>query len=151
LEKEAAAIFSKVMQEVPFVRLERLERGKKLRPGTVFHPDFFAPLWITGRRKIIIVEVKNNGQPRFARDAANSLYRLCQFEPGAYGIFMAPYISPVSAQILKAQGFGYLDFSGNCFISFDGVFIKRDSVPNLFYQKRELRKLYTESAPGLCF
>jgi len=59
---------------------------------------------------------------------------------------MAPYIGPESAKIIKDLGFGFMDFSGNCYLSFAGVFIERNNHENSYSQKRELRKLYSSKA-----
>jgi hypothetical protein len=55
---------------------------------------------------------------------------------------VAPYISPVSAEICRKEGVGYLDLAGNCRLSFENVFIRREGIHNPFAVKRDLRSLY---------
>jgi len=94
----------------------------------------------------LIIEFKNNGQPSFARAAVNVLVRLRGTVPKAYGIFVAPFISEESAKILAAEQIGFIDFAGNCLISFDDVYIRREGRSNPFTEKRDLRSLYSPKA-----
>jgi hypothetical protein len=96
-----------------------------------------------GPLRSIAVETKVNGQPRLAREAVNHLVRMKNESPGVYAVFMAPYISPDSAEICRKEGIGYLDLAGNCLISFETVFIRREGIQNPFSEKRFLRSLYT--------
>jgi hypothetical protein len=92
------------------------------------------------------VEVRTSGQPRPAREAVNQLIQYRPFFPGSYGVFMAPYISPEAAEILKKEGIGYIDFSGNCLLSFEQIYIEQGGRPNLFMKRRDLRSLYSPRA-----
>jgi hypothetical protein len=49
---------------------------------------------------------------------------------GAYGILVAPYISPQSARLCVENGIGYVDLAGNCRLSFGSVYVERDGKPN---------------------
>jgi len=95
-----------------------------------------------GKSWQIVVEVKTNGQPRLARDAVNQLLRCRSAFPEAYGVFMAPYVSPQAADVCIGDGVGYLDLAGNCRLSFGQVFISRAGIRNPFPQQRDLRSLY---------
>ncbi|HEX2988955.1 MAG TPA: type IV toxin-antitoxin system AbiEi family antitoxin [Chloroflexota bacterium] len=97
-------------------------------------------------KQLLVVEVKGTGQPRLAREAINQLLRYIQLKPNAYGIFVAPYISPESAEICRQEGVGYLDLAGNCYLAFGQVFIRRECRPNPFVQRRDLRTLYSPKA-----
>jgi Transcriptional regulator, AbiEi antitoxin, Type IV TA system len=87
--------------------------------------------------------VMSNGQPQCARRALDQLYRHRSENPGIYGIFIAPYISPVSAKMCSDQGVGYVDFEGNCLLRFDQVFIRTAAMREHKAEKRELRSLYS--------
>lgn len=65
---------------------------------------------------------------------------------GAYGVFMAPFISQASAKICTEAGIGYADFSGNARLAFDGVYIETRNADNPFKESRELRSLFTPKA-----
>ena len=42
---------------------------------------------------------------------------------GRYLIISAPYISKLSDELCRKYGIGYIDHSGNCFVSFDNIYI----------------------------
>ena len=94
----------------------------------------------------LLVEIKTNGEPRYARDAINRIYRTLERFPNAYGLFVAPYISPQSAKLCEKERVGYLDFVGNCLLTFDQIYIRREGYPNLYAEKRLLRSLYAPKA-----
>jgi hypothetical protein len=66
--------------------------------------------------------------------------------PYAYGVFVAPYISPQAAKICSEEGVGYVDLAGNCRLAFGRVFIRQKGGPNPFTQRRDLRSLYSSKA-----
>lgn len=96
--------------------------------------------------RAVIVEVKDLGQPRIVRDAVNQLARFTGNIPNAYGVIMAPYISPAAAEICRQEGMGYADLAGNCWLCFDQVFISKEGKENPFARKRDLRSLYSPKA-----
>jgi hypothetical protein len=130
------------LSEVPFLRdIRRLESwGDRLRPDLVMEVDL--PIG----KQLLVAEVRGAGQPRLAREAVNQLLRYLQLESSAYGIFVAPYISPESAEICRQEGLGYLDLAGNCYLAFGQVFIRKECRPNPFVQRRDLRTLYSPKA-----
>lgn len=95
---------------------------------------------------LLIGEVKSSGQPRLARDAINQVLRYTASFPNAYGVFVAPYISPQAAQICSDEGVGYVDLAGNCRLTFGHVFIQREGRLNRLAEKRDLRSLYSPRA-----
>ena len=101
---------------------------------------------LPGGQQNLVVEAKTSGQPRLVREAINQLMRYRPLFPGSYGVFIAPYISPESAKILVNAGIGYIDFSGNCLLSFDQIYIEQGGKPNSFMNRRELRSLYSPKA-----
>jgi len=109
-------------------------------------PDGIVRVRLPKAEKTLIVEAKENGQPRHARAAVNQLLRFELAIPGAYGVFIAPYISPSAADICRQEGIGYVDLAGNCFLSFDEVYIEREGRPNPFSEKSYLRSLYFPKA-----
>ncbi len=97
-------------------------------------------------RTRLVVEAKNVGQPRQVREGVNSLLRYKAACPDAYGVFVAPYISPQAAEICARERMGYLDLAGNCRLCFDRVFVSKEGRPNPLAQKRDLRSLYSPRA-----
>jgi hypothetical protein len=147
IEKRAAAVIKACLDEVPFIQVKQIRRNMKL--GSL-EADLLVEFRIDdGTLRRIAVEVKVNGQPRLAREAANRLVRLQGESPGVYGVFMAPYISSVSAEICRKEGIGYLDLAGNCGLSFEKVFILREGKRNPFALRRDLRSLYAAKSTRL--
>jgi hypothetical protein len=94
--------------------------------------------------KTLICEVRPLGQPRYVREAVARLRELRQHLPGAYPVVVAPYVSPQSAALVRRNGCGYIDLSGNCYLAFDNVLIEKEGKPN---SRRLLRPLKTLFAP----
>jgi hypothetical protein len=91
----------------------------------------------------LIVAVRNNGQPRYAREAiAQLLLKSSRSPENSWPVFAAPFISESAAAICLEAGAGYIDLSGNCRLSFNGIFIERLGRPNRFLSKRSLKSLY---------
>lgn len=146
------------LQGVPELKVTRIETPRNQRGE---RPDLV--IWIAGPsvRRLLIIEMKARGEPRQAREAVNQLLRLRQQYEDGYGVFLAPYVSLRAAEICKAEDVGYLDLSGNCRLSFDGIFIEREGKPNKFAEKRDLGTLYSPKAtrvlrvllsePGRCW
>ncbi len=139
LWKRAEQALRNCLSEVPFLKIKQVKKGGG---DKIFRPD----LIIKTNEKTLVVEVKDNGQPRFVREAANQLYRHRNLYPGAYPILIAPYLSPDSARILEQEGIGYVDLSGNCRLSFGKVYIHQEGNANQFARKRYLRSLYSPRA-----
>jgi hypothetical protein len=92
----------------------------------------------------LVVECKSSGQPRHVRDAISQLQRdLSQASTLTRGLFVAPFISPASREMLAESGMGWLDFAGNARILFPRFHLeisKADRDP--FATKREQRSLF---------
>ena len=143
LEKKAEEALRACLSKVPFLRIKNIQRHPKRGDKT---PDMLVTLKLPDAEKIIVVELKPNGQPRIARAAVNQLLRYQDIFPEAYGVFMAPYISPQAAEICEKDGVGYVDLSSNCSLCFGQVYIEQEGKPNLFAEKRDLRSLYSPKA-----
>lgn len=144
IEGQAVAAITACLQEAPFIRVKSAgERGRRRDAGADLVLNLRSR---AGSSSQIVVEVKTSGQPRLAREAVNQLLRLRGEFPDAYGVFVAPYVSPESAEICRKDGIGYLDLAGNCRLSFDQVFISREGFRNRFTQRRDLRSLYAPKA-----
>ena len=131
------------LQGVPFLEIESIERELKIGDICI---DIAATVRVAKQRQRLALEVKNNGQPRVAREAAYRLARVLESEPDMYGMFAAPYISPQTAEICVKEKIGYLDLAGNCRLTFRQVYIEKVGNPNPFAEKRDLRSLYSPKA-----
>lgn len=126
------------LEQVPFLEIISMQHC-----DSAIDVDLILTVRIDNENRELCVEVKNNGQPRFARLAAYQLNEFLRQKPNAYGIFLAPFISPEAGKICEENGIGYLDLAGNCFISFDNVYIRQSGAENPNIQKRTLRSLYS--------
>ncbi|MFH1025783.1 MAG: type IV toxin-antitoxin system AbiEi family antitoxin [Nitrospirota bacterium] len=136
IEVKAEKALRDALEKIPFLKVKSIEREQD---GV----DFLLNLALGDKKQDLLVEVKNNGQPRMARDAVNQLIRYRNTYPDAYLIFMAPYISPQAAEICMKDGVGYLDFAGNCYLSFGQVYIEQTGKPNPFRTRRDLVSLFS--------
>lgn len=136
IKTTAQKTIKNVLDRIPFLKVTSTEREKN---GI----DLLVTLVLDDRKQVLIIEVKRNGQPRMARDTVNQLIRYRNTYPKAYVIFMAPYISPQAAEICMKDGVGYLDFAGNCFLSFGQVYIEQTGNPNPFRTRRDLVSLFS--------
>lgn len=108
--------------------------------------DLLVKVKTSAGSKYLIVKWKSSGQPRIVREAALMLARACQRRPSAYGVIVAPYISPKAAEICIEEGVGYVDFAGNRHLSFKGVYIEQSGKPNPSVVRREQRSLFSQKA-----
>jgi len=143
IEEEARQVILSTLQRIP----ESADIQIDLETWTDKHrADLLVSFRKQNDRKTILVEVKSSGQPRVARAAVNSLITLRLNRPGTYGIFVAPYISDASSEICKKNGIGYIDFSGNCWLNFDSIFMEVKGNPSRFSGKSELKSLFKPKA-----
>jgi hypothetical protein len=140
LEQQARDALVNCLREIPFLSLD-LDSPPPSQ--NAFQLDLFARLETESNRLYLIGEIKNNGQPRFARQAVNEILRYLDNFSDAYGVFIAPYISPAAAEICRDANIGYIDFGGNCHLSFLHVYIHKEGFPNPYSGKRYLRSLYS--------
>jgi len=143
LLKQAEDAVRACLAGIPFLEVQEI--GLKEARGAS-QPDMTAWLTSTSGPRVLLIEVKTNGEPRFARQAVNQILRYREALPKSYGVFVAPYVSPQAAQILREQGIGYLDLSGNCRLCFEGVYVEREGKPNKYAAKRDLRSLFSPKA-----
>lgn len=143
LEEEAENAVRECLAEVPFLRLEHAQKHVRIGRNEL---DFLLKVALPDGEQLLACEVKGSGQPRTVRDAMYQLLRYTQSLPNAYGVVIAPYISPAAAKILSLEGIGYVDLAGNCRLSFGQVYIHREGKPNPFAERRDLRSVYSPRA-----
>lgn len=141
--QKAETVLREALGSVPFLQVLSVQRELRLGQTVI---DLMVQVASGQDEKCLAVEVKSNGQPRFAKDAVNLLLNFRNENPGCYGIFMAPYISEKAASICKDNKVGYADLAGNCYLAFDRIFIERQGKNNPFSEKRELRTLFSPKA-----
>jgi hypothetical protein len=90
----------------------------------------------------LIFEIKTIGQPRSARVSASNLKELVSKNKNYFGVFASTYISKETMKICLENNIGFIDIGGNCFFSFDNVFVNIEGKPNPFPSKNPLKTLF---------
>jgi hypothetical protein len=142
----AAEALLRCLRDVPFLSVE-LGRDAEIEDrANTYRADILARVKSPASERVLIAEVKQSGQPRLARGAIDQLFRYTSLVPNAYGIFMAPYISPRAAELCTEAGIGYADLAGNCRLAFDQVYVRIEGNGNTRAARRDLRSLYSPRA-----
>jgi len=106
--------------------------------------DLVADVVVRGQPQTILVELKSSGEPRVARAAIaqlDALRRSSRFAD-AYAVFIAPYISDRTSEILRDAGIGYVDLAGNCLLSLGDVYVERSASKNPFKDTRSRASVF---------
>lgn len=127
---------------VPFAKVESVVRASAERGQ---EPDLSVTVMLPEGRRRLLVAVKKSGAPGVARGVIEALAGWRGSVPGAYGVFMAPYISEHTGEMCVGEGAGYADFSGNCRLAFGQVFIEQTGRANKFIE-RAAGSLYSRKA-----
>ena len=111
-----------------------------------------------GDTRLLVVEVKAQGAPRFIRSA---VYRLesCLAHMHQYverhhagqlvPMLVSPYLSPESQAICRDRDVAYLDFEGNARVAFGSVYIERSVSKKPKTELRALRSIFTPKAAAI--
>jgi hypothetical protein len=128
-----------------FPRATGWEEYADRRPGAQ-QPDLIVKFQMGDSLHTLVLSNTSVGQPRQIREAVTRLADVRRRLPDAYPVAVAPYISPESSALLKRAGLGYLDLSGNCYLSFGNVHIEKEGKPNLRPSTRPLKSLFAPRA-----
>jgi len=139
-------VLQSCLEEVPFLSVRSVERESKDGKEDIRRPDVVARLEGPDGPVNFLIAAKGNGQPRFARSAAQQLRRSIEGTENSYGVFIAPYVSERTARLLKEEEVGFVDLAGNCRICFDKVYLRCEGRDNPFAEKRELKSLFAQKA-----
>lgn len=143
LLREGADRLQAALREIPFLASARVQAESTHGDSRI---DFILSVRSPVIDRQLVCEVKLSGQPRMAREACFNLLDYSRSDKRDYPVFIAPYISPAAAMICEQYQVGYFDLSGNCRLTFDQVYIRREGFPNQSVQKRDLRSLYSPKA-----
>jgi len=61
-------------------------------------------------------------------------------------VVIVPEITPDAARICRQEGFGYVDYGGNCLLAFDHVFIHKTGRPKAAVKKLKSKSWYSPRA-----
>jgi hypothetical protein len=141
VESHAAEVLEKLLREIPALKLKSIQIGSKARDSGI---DIMMRAEVSGEPHLLVCEVKQSGQPRYARDAVMSLrHYITEHGKPATPIFIAPYVSPETREFCRQNGVSFLDFEGNARLSFGTVFIERVFPNKPAAERREFKSLFT--------
>jgi Transcriptional regulator, AbiEi antitoxin, Type IV TA system len=140
LATQAAGALGKIIAEVPAIEVESIEVEPPSHDSGV---DILAHINVGDKPRILVCEVKSNGQPRNVRAALHQLREyVVRVGKNAVPIFIAPYLSQEAQALCKESNVGFLDLAGNARLAFDNVFIERLVSHAPPAERRELRSLF---------
>ena len=108
--------------------------------------DVLVKFKLGAAEQTLAVDFASLGQPRQVREAITRLSDVRREFPSAYPVAVAQYIGAQSGTLLKRNGIGYLDLSGNCHLSFENVLIEKTGKPNAQPSTRPLKSLFAPRA-----
>ncbi len=91
----------------------------------------------------VLVEYKSVGEPRYLAQAITVLTLATRQAPRSYSLIAAPYIGPEGQRLCREAGVGYVDWTGNAFLRFDGILVDRRSGERPARTKARLRRLFS--------
>ena len=141
--KEAGGLVTgalEILKTIPSLEIKQV----RVEPGqTTYKPDF-SFLVAYGQKKFKVAgEVKPSGEPSVLRRSAAWLKDLLTKTKHDYAVIIAPFISREGAAICRDVGVGFIDLSGNCLLSLEGLYIERTGYPNKFKKPREIQSLFS--------
>lgn len=144
LEQKAAEAMRACLEDVPSLKIKGIRPERDFKG---YDADLVTTVTtLSGTTRFLVAEIKTTGEPRVAREALNQLSRNWANQPDVVPVFIAPYISPASAEICKQDSTSYVDLAGNCRLVLDNVFVEREGRPNPYSEKRDLKSLYSPKA-----
>jgi hypothetical protein len=137
---EAGDALTDLLREIPAVSIGEVAREPVVNGA---RPDLLIDITAFGKHQTLIIEVKKNAQPRFARNAILQLRDYAaKIEGNAILILAAPYLSPEVRALCKEQNIGYFDLQGNARIVLDNIFIEHVVPTRPAVDKRHLKSLF---------
>jgi hypothetical protein len=139
-EIPAAEALTALLKQVPAIKLGSIE----IEPQRPDHGiDMLAHVNVSGRRHVLVCEVKSSGQPRHVRMGLLQLRNhVAHLRKNATPLLIAPYLSPDAQALCREQEVGFLDLEGNARLVFDGVFIERSVATRPSAERRQIRSLF---------
>lgn len=103
--------------------------------------DLVARVRIGDVEKVLLIEVKSSGQPRYLRQV------IAEFEgrdlgANVYPVIAAPYVSPRGMALCRQHDVGCIDLMGNVYIAFGNVYIERMVEEKPERHKRRVKNLF---------
>ena len=139
-ERLAEGVLRELLSKVPIIEMEN---PKPELHSNTWGPDFVIHLQAADRPHTLVCEVKSNGQPRHVKAAILQLLNCINHKySNATPILIAPYLSPATRALCREKSICFLDFEGNAWITFGGVFIDHMVADKPHSEHRELKSLF---------
>lgn len=156
MEIEAVEAVIALVSKIPILKITSVEHGTGRSPDRGF--DVVINLDNDGRETVIVIEVKNKGQPRYVRSAIYQLRNYTahmshsEISPNVQQIvpmLVTPYLSPEARAICDEYNVCYLDLYGNARLVFGNVFIERSVADKPKSETRSLRSIFSPKAAAI--
>ena len=145
-----------LLEHVPNIQITKVRHEQLLASG--YQLDARIDFGHDEIRYGLVIEIKSNGAPRFARSAIYQLESYIahlhrsehqdvnrQFIP----MLVSSYLSPESRSICLDHDVAYLDLYGNAHLAFGNVYIERSVPDRPKSEPRALRSLFTPKAGAI--
>ena len=130
----------------PEIKVDSVD-AKALVGDTRRHVDVLASIRAFSHDYQVVCEVKNNGEPRYAYDAALQLRdAIAHMNIDALPVLIAPFLSEKSREICNEYGINYLDLHGNAFFQAPGLLIDISVPGRPVSERRALKSLFSPKA-----
>ena len=143
--KDANTHLYELLKRIPFLQVSKPHGGTNSREeGELFPIDGFIKVTNGNKDWWLFLDIKSHAQLRDARQSVDYLKRYCKLvSKPAYPIFVSQYLSQSIRNHCSENNVGYFDFSGNCRIVFDQVFIEREVPPAETPEPKRLKSLFS--------
>ena len=145
-----------LLDRVPNIQINSVRHEQN--PGSGHRIDGWIDFGHGGASYTLLMEVKSNGAPRFARSAVYQLESYMahlrrsdhQDVTGRLiPMLVSSYLSPESRSICTDHNVAYLDLFGNAYLAFDNVYIERSVAGRPKSETRALRSIFTPKAAAI--
>lgn len=133
-----ASLPSKLADLLPELEILRVET-QPARAGSREY-DLLVRIRIGEVTRNLLCEVKSVGEPRYLRQALSKISAATVADPEVSPVIVAPYISQEGRKLCREAKVGYIDLTGNIFLSFDNVFIDKSGNSSLVPRRRKAYK-----------
>ena len=123
------------------LRIVKIKQKPKLKNG--LSPDIVIITRYKNKEKLLIVEIKSVGEPRFIEQAISQLKLYTDGVDNSYPIVASSYLSEKSRDVCKKLNVGYIDLAGNIFIDLPYIHIEKESEKAKIAEKKRQKNLFS--------
>jgi len=140
IEKQLLSAALHTLRAIPNLAIKEILSDRK---HTDHRLDLSVELRFGPKKFKVAVEAKSSGEPSILRRSAGWLTDIVTKTKHDYGMLVAPYISREGAAVCRDLGIGFIDQSGNCLLSLDGLYVERTGFSNKFRKPREIQSFFS--------